>query len=218
MKHLGFQVVELKTWTSYFPSNTSASARCHLDELRKMSLLISFPSVKVWLNSLTPNIQYIRVKLHIPLHKKWGKVEFKRNNSGIDELKAGDVTNNIFGTEHHCWSHRPGRAPPQRSLFCWDLSCGHIRSAQQHHILSWVYGAEGQRAHGHVSVVKQIINKSRESHASLKHWWFIPDLKISIETTEYWLKKSAQRITFKNLEMSSRSAPAVPSPWSHRGF
>lgn len=32
----------------------------------------------------------------------WDKVEVKRNNRGIDELKAGDVTNNIFGTEKHC--------------------------------------------------------------------------------------------------------------------
>lgn len=142
----------------------------------RMSPLISLPSVKaLWLSTLTPNIQYMWVKLHIQLHKMWGKVEFMRNNSGIDELKAGDVTNNIFGTEHHCWTHRPGRAPPQRSLFCWDLSCGHIRSAQQHHILSWVYGAQGQRAHGHASVLKQMINNRREESrfpkALMIHYW-----------------------------------------------
>lgn len=122
----------------------------------------------------------------------WGKVEFMRNNSGIDELKAGDVTNNIFGTEHHCWAHRPGRAPPQRSLFCWDLGCGHIRSAQQHHILSWVYGVQGQRAHGRVSVVKQMINNRREESrfpkASMIHYW---------ETTEYWWQQSALGVNMK---------------------
>lgn len=41
------------------------------------------------------------------------KLNTERNNRGIDELKAGDVTNNIFGTERYCWSRWPGRAPPQ---------------------------------------------------------------------------------------------------------
>lgn len=46
--------------------------------------------------------EHVSEKLHIQLHKMWDKVEVKRNNRGIDELKAGDVTNNIFGTENHC--------------------------------------------------------------------------------------------------------------------
>lgn len=126
---------------------------------------------------IKPNIQYMWVKLHIQLHKMWDKVEVKRNNNGIDELKAGDVTNNIFGTESHCLTHRPGRAPPQRSLFCWDLSCGHICSTQQHHILSWVYGFRGQRVHRWVPVVTQMIgrpNRREEScfpKALMIHCW-----------------------------------------------
>lgn len=115
----------------------------------------------------------------------WDKVEIKRNNGGIDELKAGDVTNNIFGTEHHCLTHQPGRAPPQRSLFCWDLSCGHICSTQQHHILSWVYGVWGQRAHGQVSVVTRMTSNRREEScfpkALMIHCWPYKQLRGTIE-------------------------------------
>lgn len=50
------------------------------------------------------------------------KLNTERNNRGIDELKAGDVTNNIFGTERHCWSRWPGPAPPQASPPLFEMS------------------------------------------------------------------------------------------------
>lgn len=112
------------------------------------------------------------------------KLKSSGTTAALTELKAGDVTNNIFGTEHHCLTHRPGRAPPQRSLFCWDLSCGHICSAQQHHILSWVYGFRGQRAHGPVYVVTQIRSNREDScfpKALMIHCWPYKQCRGTIE-------------------------------------
>lgn len=51
--------------------------------------------------------------LRLQLHNMQAKVEVKCNNSTIDDLKEGDVTNSMFGTECHCLTRGPGRAPPQ---------------------------------------------------------------------------------------------------------
>lgn len=58
-----------------------------------------------------PEMQYIEVKPHSQLHKMWDKAGVVWNNSGIDVFKASDVTNNTFGTEPHCLTHQPSRAP-----------------------------------------------------------------------------------------------------------
>lgn len=60
------------------------SITCQSFQRRNVNLTASVKTL--WLSSLTPNIQYMWVKLHIQLHKMWDKVEFQWNNRGIDEL------------------------------------------------------------------------------------------------------------------------------------
>lgn len=48
-------------------------------------------------------------KLHVQLHKMWDKVEIKRNNGGIDELKAGRCD------KQHIWNRAPLFDPSARS-------------------------------------------------------------------------------------------------------
>lgn len=77
------------------------------------------------------------VKLPVQLHKMWDKVEVECNNGVIDEKKAGDVTNNIFGTERHCLTHRAAPAPPQWSLLLRLQQLAHLEpSAVSHSVMS----------------------------------------------------------------------------------